>query len=75
MALSEHGGEVGDVDVFFADFVRNPERRRVGENMKANELLKRVDKLRQRTKTQAAIIGLLVRLVNLRGSKRSFGFF
>ena len=33
------------------------------------ELLEQVDQLRQRTRTQAAIIGLLVRLLNLRGGK------
>ena len=33
------------------------------------ELLEQVDKLRQRTKTQAAIIGLLVRVLKLRGGK------
>ena len=41
----------------------------VDVELEVYELLEQVDQLRQRTRTQAAIIGLLVRLLNLRGGR------
>ena len=41
----------------------------VDVELEVSELLEQVDQLRQRAKQQAAIIGLLVRLLNVRGGK------
>ena len=41
----------------------------VDVELEVYELLEQVDSLRQRAKVQAAIIGLLVRVLSLRGGK------